>query len=77
MKLAAIDIGSNAVRLQIVRINENANDHDLFKKLEFIRVPIRLGDDAFRHKEISKEKAKIFKKAMYGFKSIMDAFEID
>jgi exopolyphosphatase/guanosine-5'-triphosphate,3'-diphosphate pyrophosphatase len=58
MKLAAIDIGSNAVRLQIVRVNENPNDSDLFKKLEFVRVPIRLGDDAFKDQFISKEKRK-------------------
>ncbi len=77
MKLAAIDIGSNAVRLQIVRVNENPNDSDLFKKLEFVRVPIRLGDDAFKDQFISKEKRKVFKKAMEAFKLIMDAFEVD
>jgi exopolyphosphatase/guanosine-5'-triphosphate,3'-diphosphate pyrophosphatase len=77
MKFAAIDIGSNAVRLQIVRVNENPNDSDLFKKLEFVRVPIRLGDDAFKDQFISKEKRKVFKKAMEAFKLIMDAFEVD
>jgi exopolyphosphatase/guanosine-5'-triphosphate,3'-diphosphate pyrophosphatase len=77
MKLAAIDIGSNAVRLVIVRVNENPNDSELFKKLEFIRVPIRLGDDAFKDKQISKEKSKIFKQAMRAFKLMIDAFEVD
>ena len=70
MKLAAIDIGSNAVRLLIVRVNENPNDKELFKKLEFVRVPIRLGDDSFKHQRISKEKSKIFKKSMQSFKFI-------
>lgn len=77
MKFGAIDIGSNAVRLQIVRVNENTNDADVYKKLEFIRVPIRLGDDSFKHKKISKEKRKIFMKAMQAFKLVMDAFEVD
>lgn len=77
MKLAAIDIGSNAVRLQIVRVNENPNDKDIFKKVEFIRVPIRLGDDAFKTQYISKGKRKIFKQAMYGFKLMLEAFEVD
>jgi exopolyphosphatase/guanosine-5'-triphosphate,3'-diphosphate pyrophosphatase len=77
MKLAAIDIGSNAVRLLIVRVNENPNDKELFKKLEFVRVPIRLGDDSFKYQRISKEKNKIFKKAMQSFKLMMDAFEVD
>ncbi len=77
MKFGAIDIGSNAVRLLIVRVNENENDLDVYKKLEFVRVPIRLGDDSFKHKKISKEKRKIFMKSMEAFKLIMDAFGVD
>ncbi len=76
MKLAAIDIGSNAVRLQIVRAT-NELGSERFKKIEFIRIPVRLGDDAFRDKKISKEKRKVFYKAMQAFKLIMDAFEVD
>lgn len=76
MKLAAIDIGSNAVRLQIVRAT-NGIGSDRFKKIEFVRIPIRLGDDAFRDKKISKEKRKVFFKAMQAFKLIMEAFEVD
>jgi len=58
MKLAAIDIGSNAVRLQIVKVNESGSA-ERFKKLEFVRIPIRLGDDAFKEQWISKEKRKL------------------
>lgn len=54
MRFAAIDIGSNAVRLQIARLNDNPDEP--FKKVEFVRVPIRLGDDAFNNKKISREK---------------------
>ncbi len=76
MKLAAIDIGSNAVRLQIVRTTEK-NGTELFKKVEFVRLPVRLGDDAFKDGKISKEKAKVFYKAIKSFKHIMDIFEVD
>ncbi|MCF8252978.1 MAG: phosphatase [Bacteroidia bacterium] len=76
MKLAAIDIGSNAVRLQIVRTNDNPQE-GTFKKIEFVRIPVRLGDDAFKEKWISKEKRKIFYKAMAAFKLMLDAFEVD
>jgi exopolyphosphatase/guanosine-5'-triphosphate,3'-diphosphate pyrophosphatase len=76
MKLAAIDIGSNAVRLQIVRTVEN-DSLERFKKVEFVRIPIRLGDDAFKEKHISKEKKRIFIKAMAAFKLTMEAFEVD
>ena len=76
MKLAAIDIGSNAVRLQIVRTVSN-DPTEKFKKVEFVRIPVRLGDDAFKEKKISKEKRLIFYKAMAAFKLILDAFEVD
>ncbi|MEP6613657.1 MAG: exopolyphosphatase, partial [Mucilaginibacter sp.] len=46
MRYAAIDIGSNAVRLLIADIIEN-NGSVSFKKNTLIRVPLRLGDDAF------------------------------
>lgn len=76
MKLAAIDIGSNAVRLQIVRVNEPSSS-ERFKKLEFVRIPIRLGDDAFKEQWISKEKRKVFLQAMHSFYLLMKAFEVD
>jgi exopolyphosphatase/guanosine-5'-triphosphate,3'-diphosphate pyrophosphatase len=76
MRLAAIDIGSNAVRLQIVRTIEN-DPNEKYKKIEFVRIPVRLGDDAFKEKKISKEKRKLFMKAMAAFKLMLDAFEVD
>ena len=52
MRLAAIDIGSNAARLLIsdVVINDGKPE---FNKLNLIRVPLRLGFDVFELKEIS------------------------
>lgn len=74
-KIAAIDIGSNAVRLQIARTNDAFGEP--FKKVEFVRVPIRLGDDAFNKGKISKEKKAIFYKAMQSFKLLMELYEVD
>lgn len=74
MKFAAIDIGSNAVRLQIARLNDSPTEP--FKRVEFVRVPLRLGDDAFQEGKISKDKRKTFYSAMQAFKLLMDAFEV-
>jgi exopolyphosphatase/guanosine-5'-triphosphate,3'-diphosphate pyrophosphatase len=46
MKLAAIDIGSNAIRFQVSSILDNGK-RILFKKLEYVRFPLRLGHDVF------------------------------
>ncbi|MCU0421273.1 MAG: phosphatase [Bacteroidia bacterium] len=75
MKIAAIDIGSNAVRLQIARVQDESEEP--FKKIEFVRIPIRLGDDAFNKGKISKEKRKVFYKSMQAFKLMLEAFEVD
>jgi exopolyphosphatase / guanosine-5'-triphosphate,3'-diphosphate pyrophosphatase len=76
MKLAAIDIGSNAVRLQIARTNHEVGEEP-FKKVEFVRIPIRLGDDAFNEGKISKAKRAIFYKAMQSFALLMDVYEVE
>lgn len=75
MKFAAIDIGSNAVRLQIARLNDSPNEP--FKKVEFVRIPVRLGDDAFNKGKISRDKRKTFYKAMQSFKLLMEVFEVN
>lgn len=76
LKLAAIDIGSNAVRLQIVRTHDTPGE-ERFKKIEFVRIPVRLGDDAFKEGKISKEKKKVFYKAMQAFMLMLEVFEVD
>lgn len=75
MKYAAIDIGSNAVRLFIADIIE-ANDVISFKKNTLIRVPLRLGDDAFLDKHISDKKASELIKTMQAFKNLMDVYKV-
>ena len=52
-KYAAIDIGSNAVRLLISSVHEEPGKTTRFKKTSLVRVPIRLGADVFLHKVVS------------------------
>ena len=47
MKFAAIDIGTNAVRLLLTNVIQNGKQ-PIFKKEALVRMPLRLGDDAFR-----------------------------
>ncbi|CAN5122198.1 rod shape-determining protein [soil metagenome] len=75
MRYAAIDIGSNAVRLLIADIIEN-NDSVSFKKNTLIRVPLRLGDDAFLDKHISGKKAGDLMKTMRAFRDLMDVYKV-
>src|ERR1700722_17574795 len=73
MKFAAIDIGSNAVRLLFCNVIENGEVY--FKKAELIRIPIRLGDDSFLRKEISQEKIDKLVSAMIAFAHLIKVFE--
>ena len=75
-KYAAIDIGSNAVRLLITNIIED-NNKTQFNKSHLIRVPIRLGQDAFTVGEISEENIKRMTKAMKAFKLLMEVYGVE
>ena len=55
MKIAAIDIGSNAIRLLIEEIRSKSGK-PYVEKVSLTRVPIRLGEDVFRTGEISSKK---------------------
>lgn len=76
MKLAAIDIGSNAIRLQIVKVFDD-NDLVSFKKLEFLRFPLRLGKDVFNKGQISIPVLDKFTKLMRTFKLLIDLYEVE
>lgn len=76
MRYAAIDIGSNAVRLLIADIIENEKDIS-FKKNTLIRVPLRLGDDAFLDKRISAKKADDLFKTMLAFKNLIEVYKVE
>ncbi len=75
MKYAAIDIGSNAVRLLIADIIEN-NGSVSFKKNTLIRVPLRLGDDAFLDHYLSDKKSADLLKTMQAFRNLMDVYKV-
>tara|TARA_Y100000389_G_scaffold115531_1_gene112623 strand:- start:2128 stop:3018 length:891 start_codon:yes stop_codon:yes gene_type:complete len=70
-KLAAIDIGSNAIRILISNVFELEGSQPIFMKSEMVRVPIRLGEDSFTVGEISPKNIKRIIKAMKAFKLIM------
>ncbi|HYI77128.1 MAG TPA: phosphatase [Chryseolinea sp.] len=76
MKLAAIDIGSNAIRFQISTVLDNA-PQVLFKKLEYVRFPLRLGHDVFSTGRISSKSAEKFKKLMKAFRLLIELYEVD
>lgn len=75
MRYAAIDIGSNAVRLLIADIIQN-NDIPSFKKNTFVRVPLRLGDDAFIDRNISASKSTDLIKTLSAFRNLMDVYRV-
>ncbi len=75
MRYAAIDIGSNAVRLLIADIIEN-NGSISFKKNTLIRVPLRLGDDAFLDQNLSEKKTTDLVKTMQAFRNLMDVYKV-
>jgi len=75
LRYAAIDIGSNAVRLLIADIS-SSEDGFIFKKNTLIRVPLRLGDDAFLEQRISERKVTDLIKTMSAFKNLMDVYHV-
>lgn len=74
--LAAIDIGSNAIRLLINNIDSTGSSVD-FKKAAFLRVPIRLGEDVFTKRRISDEKREMMTNAMYAFSYAMKVYGVN
>jgi len=72
VKFGAVDIGSNAIRLLISRVIPTNDNSTQFKKVEFIRIPLRLGDDVFSTGKVGKEKEKLFLMTMNAFKLILD-----
>lgn len=75
LRYAAIDIGSNAVRLLIADISARENGFG-YKKNTLIRVPLRLGDDAFLDQQISERKVGDLVKTMTAFRNLMDVYHV-
>ena len=76
-RYAAIDIGSNAMRLLIVNIVEQEGKEPQFNKSSLVRVPIRLGQDAFTVGEISEENIERMCDAMKAFYLLMKVHKIE
>lgn len=77
MKLAAIDIGSNAARLLITEVIEQHSSDTKFNKLNLIRVPLRLGFDVFENGLISDEKTTMLIQTLKAFRHLINAYEVD
>jgi exopolyphosphatase/guanosine-5'-triphosphate,3'-diphosphate pyrophosphatase len=75
MRVAAIDIGSNAIRLQVSSI-VRYNERDTIKNLEYIRFPLRLGQDVFSQGRILQATEEKFVKLMKAFKMLLDLYEV-
>ena len=75
-KFAAIDIGSNGVRMLISNVITTRSSKVFFQKNSLVRVPIRLGEDSFTSGNISDINLKRLIKAINAFKLIMKVHNV-
>lgn len=76
MKIAAIDIGSNAARLQISSVLKDGN-YTSFKKVEYVRFPLRLGHDVFTYGSLTPESQERTIKLMKCYKLLLELHEVE
>ncbi len=76
MKFAAIDIGTNAVRLLLSKVIEDGAK-PIFEKESFIRFPLRLGDDTFRNGRITDDKTERLIEIMVGYRNLIHAYSAE
>jgi exopolyphosphatase/guanosine-5'-triphosphate,3'-diphosphate pyrophosphatase len=76
LRLAAIDIGSNAARLLITDVIENPRTKPDFIKMALVRVPLRLGFDVFDSGEISEGRTKKIINTIKAYKLMMDVYDV-
>jgi len=76
MKLAAIDIGSNAARMQISTVL-HVDDTISFKRVEYVRFPLRLGHDVFTFGALTPESEARTTKLMQAYKLLMELHEVE
>lgn len=74
-RYAAIDVGSNGMRLLIAKVVE-VNGVTSVQKLSLVRVPIRLGEDVFNEGVISEDKKEKFIKTIKAYKLLMDIYQV-
>ena len=76
MKIAAVDIGSNAARMQISAVLHDGAETS-FKKIEYIRYPLRLGHDVFTIRKISPERQQKTLQFLHACKLLIELHEVD
>lgn len=76
MRVAAIDIGSNAARLLINDVIEGPQGKPEFIKLTLVRVPLRLGFDVFEKGAISQDKVEMFIKTLQSYKLLLEVYNV-
>ena len=75
LKFGAIDIGSNAIRMQITNVLQTTKG-PVFKKVEYLRFPMRLGKEVFEEGRISDRMKARFFKLMHSFSLLIDLYEV-
>ena len=76
MRFASIDVGSNAVRLLFCNVFQKPDGETVFKKASLIRVPLRLGEDAFGNQYISKTQENKLIDTMIAFKHLIQVHDV-
>lgn len=74
MIFAAIDVGSNAVRMLISDIYRNGHE-TVTEKTSLIRIPIRLGEDVFNYLTVSGEKTEALIHSFRSFNSLFNVYK--
>lgn len=77
MRIAAIDIGSNAARLLINEVTETKKGKPEFTKLNLLRIPLRLGMDVFTKGEIGPERKTMVLDSMHVFSDLMKIYNVE
>lgn len=77
MRIAAIDIGSNAARLLINEVSEPKKGKPQFTKLNLLRIPLRLGMDVFTKREIGPERVQMILDSMGVFGNLMKIYKVE
>lgn len=77
LKIAAIDIGSNAARLLISEVVENGSNEPDFNKLNLFRIPLRLGMDVFENGYITDEKSYMLVQSLKAFRHLINVYQVD
>lgn len=77
IRIAAIDIGSNAARLLINEVAEPKKGKVEFTKLNLLRIPLRLGMDVFIKGEIGPDREKMMLDSMSIFSKLMSIYKVE